>query len=123
MQHAGILQKEDICDVRTIHEDSVARAKAQAIDPSELLRLSSVFKALSDPTRLSIVMSLLDQEMCVCDLAASLDVTESAVSHQLRKLRDLALVKNRREGPTLYYSLDDDHVAELLATGLDHVRE
>jgi ArsR family transcriptional regulator, lead/cadmium/zinc/bismuth-responsive transcriptional repressor len=101
----------------------VARAKAQAIDPSELNRLGSIFKAMSDPTRLSIVMMLLDQEMCVCDLAASLDVTESAVSHQLRKLRDIALVKNRRDGPTLYYSLDDDHVAQLLATGFEHVRE
>ena len=84
---------------------------------------SSMFKVLGDPTRLKIVMTLREMEMCVCDLAASLGLSESAVSHQLRRLRDLALVRRRRQGQILYYSLDDDHVLELLNTGIEHVKE
>jgi ArsR family transcriptional regulator, lead/cadmium/zinc/bismuth-responsive transcriptional repressor len=88
-----------------------------------LLRLASIFKVLGDPTRLRIVTALQGGEMCVCDLAAYLNLTESAVSHQLRRLRELNLIKNRREGQILFYSLDDDHVADLLKTGLEHVAE
>jgi DNA-binding transcriptional ArsR family regulator len=82
-----------------------------------------MFKLLGDPTRLKIVMTLRAMEMCVCDLAASLGLTESAISHQLRRLRDLALVKRRRDGQVLYYSLDDAHVSELLNIGNRHINE
>lgn len=113
----------DTCGARVVHLDRVHRAQDELIRGHELNRLAQTYKVLGDPTRLKIVMALGGGEMCVCDLAAFLDLTESAVSHQLRRLRDMALVKNRREGQILFYSLDDDHVAELLDVGLKHVRE
>jgi len=103
--------------------DRVRLAHDEAISDQELDRLSSMYKVLGDPTRLKIVMALKDVEMCVCDLSAFLGVSESAVSHQLRRLRDLALVKKRRDGQVIYYTLDDRHIADLLSIALDHVRE
>ena len=113
----------DACQVRVIHLDRVERALEESVSERELDRLSSIYKVLGDPNRLKIVMALKNVEMCVCDLAAFLGLTESAVSHQLRRFKDLALVKSRREGQVIYYSLDDAHVAELLNTGLEHVTE
>jgi DNA-binding transcriptional ArsR family regulator len=106
-----------------VHVDRVDRARAQAVADPELDRLALTYKVLGDPTRLRIVMALAGGEMCVCDLAAYLQLSESAVSHQLRRLRELALVKPRRSGPILYYSLIDGHVRQLLDIGLEHVRE
>jgi DNA-binding transcriptional ArsR family regulator len=111
------------CQVRVVHHTRVKRAKTEAIAYDELDRLALTFKILCDPTRLRLVMALLGGEMCVCDLAAFLNVSESAVSHQLRRLKDLALVKQRRDGKILYNALDDEHVYELLKMGLEHVRE
>lgn len=113
----------DLCGVRIVHTGRVQRAKKQAIPESLILRLALVFKVLGDPTRLRIVTALQCGEMCVCDLAAYLNLTESGVSHQLRRLRELTLVKNRRQGQILFYSLDDNHVADLLKTALEHVME
>ena len=121
-QRPGV-SEEDLCGVRLIHMDRVALSRKRAIPDHKIERLASMFKVLGDPTRLKIVMTLRAMEMCVCDLAASLGLTESAVSHQLRRLRDLALVKRRREGQVLYYSLDDTHVSELLNIGNRHVNE
>lgn len=115
--------ENEVCQARIVHLDRVTRAKQEAIPGPELDRLALTFKVLGDPTRLKIVMALGGGEMCVCDLAAFLGLSESAVSHQLRRLKDLALIKPRREGQVLYYSLDDDHVAQLLELGLEHVRE
>jgi DNA-binding transcriptional ArsR family regulator len=109
--------------VRMVHRGRVARAREQAVPERELERLALTYKLLGDPTRLKIVLGLAGGEMCVCDLAAYLGLSESAVSHQLRKLRDLALVKRRRRGQVLYYALDDEHVTELLELGIVHVRE
>ena len=117
------LSEEDVCRVRVVHMDRVRLARDEAISDQEVDRLSSMYKGLGDPTRLKIVMALKDVEMCVCDLSAFLGVSESAVSHQLRRLRDLALVKKRREGQVIYYTLDDSHIADLLSIALDHVRE
>jgi DNA-binding transcriptional ArsR family regulator len=114
---------EDGCLVRIVHLDRVAQARGDAIPERELERLVLVYKALADSTRLRMVMALKRGEMCVCDLAALLGLSESAVSHQIRRLKDLALVKSRREGQILYYSLDDHHVSELIQVGLDHVQE
>ncbi len=121
-QRSGV-SEEDLCGVRLIHMDRVSLSRKRAIPDHKIERLASMFKVLGDPTRLKIVMTLRTMEMCVCDLAASLGLTESAVSHQLRRLRDLALVKKRREGQVLYYSLDDAHVSELLNIGNRHINE
>ena len=122
MQKATILEKKG-CRIRVVHLDLVKQAQEDAIPQKDLDRLALTFKILGDPTRLKIVMALLNREMCVCDIAAFLGLSESGVSHQLRRLKDLALIKQRREGQILYNSLNDDHVLNLLEIGLDHIRE
>ncbi|MBW2610336.1 MAG: helix-turn-helix transcriptional regulator [Deltaproteobacteria bacterium] len=117
------LIEEDGCLVKVIHLDRVNKAREEAISEHDLDRLSLIYKAMADPSRLKIAMALKGGEICVCDLAALLGLTDSAVSHQIRRLKDLALVKNRRDGQVLYYSLDDEHVADLLRVGLEHIRE
>jgi DNA-binding transcriptional ArsR family regulator len=114
---------EDGCQIRVVHLEKVEQARKEAISDRDLERLSLTYKVLGDPNRLKIVMALRSVEMCVCDLAAFTGVSESAVSHQLRRLKDLALVKSRRDGQIIYYSLDDVHVAGLLEIGLEHIRE
>lgn len=111
------------CVVRVVHLDRVARAQEEAIPDHDLDRLALTYKVLGDPTRLKIVMALCGGEMCVSDLSAFLGLSESAVSHQLRRLKDLALVNRRRDGQVLYYALNDDHVTSLLNIGLEHVCE
>lgn len=113
----------DKCATRVIHIERVNVAKLNSLDEDELHNLSLFFKTFADPSRLLILMALGMQEMCVCDIAAFLDISESAVSHQLRYLRTMGLVKNRREGTILYYRLTDVHVKELIDTGLEHIRE
>ncbi|MBW2436225.1 MAG: metalloregulator ArsR/SmtB family transcription factor [Desulfobacterales bacterium] len=113
----------DDCQVRVIHLDRIEQARRETVSEKKIERLSAIYKILGDPSRLKIVMALKNVEMCVCDLAAFLGLTESAVSHQLRRFRDLALVKSRRDGQVIYYSLDDEHVAELLNVGLEHISE
>jgi DNA-binding transcriptional ArsR family regulator len=117
------LIEEDGCLVRVVHLDRVARARQEAVGDHELHRLVLMYQALAAPTRLKIALALRGGEMCVCDLAALLRISESAVSHQIRRLKDLALVKSRRDGQVLYYSLDDGHVDELIQVGQNHVRE
>lgn len=114
---------EDGCQIRMVHLDKVEQARKEAICDRDLARLSLTYRVLGDPNRLKIVMALRKVEMCVCDLAAFTGLTESAVSHQLRRLKDLALVKGRRDGQIIYYALDDEHVTELLEVGLAHVKE
>lgn len=113
----------DGCWVRVVHMERVKQAQKDAISENELNRLSTTFKVLGDPTRLKIVMALLNREMCVCDLAAFVGTSESAVSHQLRRLKDMNLVRQRRDGQILYNALDDDHVAGLLEIGIEHIKE
>ena len=120
---SNIQRNEDICDVRVIHMDKINRARSEEIPEKFLERMTMTYKILGDPTRLRILMALKDNEMCVCDLAAFTGLTESAVSHQLRRLRDLSFVKKRRDGQILYYSIDDKHINELVEVGLTHVGE
>ena len=115
--------EEDGCQMRVVHLDRMEKARRESISDRELDRLSLTYKVLGDPNRLKIVMALRNVEMCVCDLAAFTGLSESAVSHQLRRLKDLALVKSRRDGQIIYYALDDEHVSALLEIGLEHVRE
>ena len=115
--------EEEGCKVRIVHLDRVIQAREESIPETEVSHLARIYKILGDPTRLKMALALKSGEMCVCDLAAHLGLSESAVSHQIRRLKDLELVKSRREGQVLYYSLDDHHVGDLIAVGLDHVRE
>lgn len=113
----------ELCQCRIIHREKVQRAKDAGLPRGEVARLADFFKAFADPTRLKILWALAAEEMCVCDLAAFLGISESAVSHQLRMLRQLALVANRREGPVLHYHLTDAHVSQLVLVALEHIRE
>ncbi len=114
---------ENNCLVKTVHLNRVKKARDNAPPKKELEKLSNTFKALGDPTRLKIVMALSDEEMCVCDIAAYTGVSDSAVSHQLRRLKDLSIVKNRRAGQILYYSLDDNHITDIITIGHTHIKE
>lgn len=113
----------DTCDVRVIHFDRVVRARHEAIPDKALDRLALTFKIMGDSTRLAIILALRGGEMCVCDIAAYIGISESAVSHQLRRLRELSLVRSRRDGQVLYYALDDQHVLDLVSIGLNHINE
>ena len=115
--------EEDLCSVRCIHKNQVIHARTQSLEEEEYEELAILFKAMADGNRVRILWALLHAEMCVCDLAALLGASESAVSHQLRLLRQLALVKNRRQGQVLYYRLNDDHVQSLIQIALEHIRE
>jgi DNA-binding transcriptional ArsR family regulator len=108
---------------RVVHPDRIENARRDAFSDQELARMAQVFKLLGDSSRLKIVLALRRQEMCVCDLAALSGISESAVSHQLRRLKDLDLVRSRRNGQVIYYSLDGKHVALLLDIALRHIRE
>jgi len=114
---------DETCDVRMVHLERVARARAEAIGETDLERLALTYKIMGDPTRLRIILALRGGEMCVCDIAAYVGLSESAVSHQLRRLRELSLVSSRRDGQILYYTLDDAHVRDLVTVGLNHIEE
>jgi DNA-binding transcriptional ArsR family regulator len=112
---------DDHCAETYIHGEHVQAVIDNLVDDQTAIRLAEAFKALSDPTRVRIVSLLAETELCVCDLAAALGMSQSAVSHQLRSLRDLRLVRRRRDGRQIFYTLDDEHVADLFRRGLDHV--
>ncbi len=111
----------DSCDCQIIHHQVVAAVQAQMPEDECLYDLADLFKALADSTRARILWALLQSEMCVCDIACLLQMRHSAISHQLRVLKQARIVKNRRDGKTVFYSLDDDHVKTLLSQGLAHV--
>ncbi|MDJ0783384.1 MAG: metalloregulator ArsR/SmtB family transcription factor [Desulfosarcinaceae bacterium] len=108
--------------VRILHTDRIDRARSGELPKSELHHLADTFKLMGDPNRLKLLMALKDGEMCVCDLAAFIGITESAVSHQLRRLKDARLVRPRREGQILFYQLDDACVVELMTIAVGHLR-
>ena len=116
-----IKTSEDLCDCRIIHQSRVERAKKNVIDAEKIDKLTQLFKAIAEPGRVKIIQALKHDEMCVCDLAAFLEVSESAVSHQLRMLRQLQLVTNRREGAVLYYRVNKTIANQLLDFGLKYL--
>lgn len=118
-----IVTDEELCDLKVTDLAKVRRARARMKPPEEVLLLAETFKALGDPTRIRLAQALAEQELCVCDLAAVVGVSQSAVSHSLRILRQLRLVQSRREQKTAYYRLDDEHIERLLADGFEHVEE
>ncbi len=111
----------DTCDIDHVHPAGVRRARAALPDGDATRDLAALFGALGDPTRVRLLAALAAEPLCVCDLAAVLGMAQSAVSHQLRLLRALHLVRARREGKLVWYALDDDHVRALLAVGGEHV--
>jgi DNA-binding transcriptional ArsR family regulator len=112
----------DSCQEQCRHEESINKVKEKALNTAEVLALSEIFKAMGDPTRIRILYALLQSELCVCDLVEVLEMSQSAVSHQLRILRNLRLVKFRRDGKNVFYSLDDEHIINFFAEGLAHIR-
>ena len=115
--------ENDSCDVVVIHHDVVDKVKDEIEDIENLFELAELFKVFGDSTRIRILSALSISEMCVCDIAALLGMTQSAISHQLRALKNARLVKARREGKTVFYSLADDHVKTIIDQGLEHVKE
>ncbi|MEF9952157.1 MAG: metalloregulator ArsR/SmtB family transcription factor [Clostridium sp.] len=113
----------EVCKECTIHKDIVEMVRGKMLKEDTHKGLALFFKAFADDTRIKIINALLVSEMCVCDLAALLSMTQSAISHQLKTLKQLRLVKYRREGKVIYYSLDDNHIGGIFSTALDHVKE
>jgi ArsR family transcriptional regulator, lead/cadmium/zinc/bismuth-responsive transcriptional repressor len=111
----------ELCSVTCVNEKKVEETKKSLPVLEDVVEMANIFKALSDPSRLKIVLALLNQEHCVCDIAAICSQSDSAISHQLRILRTLKIVKNRRDGKMLFYTIDDDHVTALINMSLDHV--
>lgn len=114
--------KSESCDCRCIHQERVDAAHAQSLTARDNEQIAALFKALGDPNRLRILWALDREEMCVCDLALFLGVSESAVSHQLRQLRQLSMVTSRREGPVMYYRISDNHGHKLIQLALERIR-
>ena len=110
-----------ICDCDMIHEEIVEATRGRMQTESEYMNLATLFKMFGDGTRVKILHALEQNEMCVCDLAALLGMTKSAISHQLKAMRLSNLVKSRRDGQVIYYSLADDHVKYILDIGFDHI--
>lgn len=115
--------RDDACDERCLHPEAVERARRELPSPQCVEDASALLKAVADPTRLRLLSALATGELCVCDLASVLGVSESATSHQLRLLRAHRLVAHRKEGRVAYYRLADHHVTDLIASALEHARE
>ncbi len=113
--------KKELCEINYIDRKKVSAVKRMMKPEITLQRLSETFKVLGDTTRTKIIFALSQEELCVCDIANLLDTSKSAVSHQLRILRNMKLVRYRKDGKMAFYSLDDDHIKNLLDEGLRHV--
>ena len=113
----------DVCDVPCLHPEIVRVARETLLPYEEARDLAGVFSILADSSRVRLVQALAERELCVCDLANVVGLRQSTVSHQLRLLRALRVVRYRKEGRVAYYALDDAHIAGLLAQGLEHIRE
>lgn len=113
----------DICEVFNPNKRVVELLKDNKLREDVVYELAEIFKTMGDPTRIKILYALRERELCVCDLSELLEMSSSAISHQLRVLRNNKLVKFRKEGRSVYYSLDDDHVLTLFCQGLEHVLE
>ena len=111
----------ETCNCTIIHEDTVNRVKKSMPKEEKLYDLAELFKVFGDTTRIKIIYALFEAEMCVCDIAALLGMNQSAISHQLRVLKQAGLVKYRREGKIVYYSLDDDHIKNIFDQGFIHI--
>lgn len=111
------------CDCNVVHQDVVNRVNEKMPSEEILYDLAEFFKVFGDSTRIKIIWALFEEEMCVCDIAYLLKMNQSAISHQLRVLKQARLVKPRREGKNIFYSLDDQHIEEIFNQGLNHINE
>ena len=116
-------QSADCCDQVFVHEDLVKKVNEGMPEEEELYDLAELFKVFGDSTRIRILFVLFEAEVCVCDLAEVLHMTQSVVSHQLKILKQAKLVSARREGKSVFYSLADDHVRTIIAQGREHIEE
>lgn len=114
---------EGICEINIIHEDRVNNIKKVMPKDNLIYNLAEFFKVFADSTRMKIIYALIEHELCVCDIAAIVGMTHSATSHQLRILKQSKLVKYRKEGKVVYYSLDDEHISEIVKKGREHIEE
>ena len=114
---------DEKCEVTLIHEDNVKKAINELPNDGLIADLSDMFKIFGDQTRVKILMALESGELCVCDIAAVMDMSQSAISHQLRVLKQSNIVKTRRQGKVVYYSISDDHVKEIFDIAIVHVQE
>lgn len=113
----------ETCGFLHVHEDKVEKVRSLMPPEEQLLSLAELFKVFGDGTRIRILYALFEDEICVCDIAKLLGMTQSAVSHQLRILKQAHLIRSRRDGKTIFYALADDHVATLIRQGMEHVCE
>ena len=116
-------RKDEVCDGFEVHEDLLKIVNETLPEETELYDLAELFKVFGDSTRIRILFVLFEAEVCVCDLAKALNMTQSAISHQLRILNQNKLVKSRREGKSIFYSLADDHVRTIINQGREHIEE
>ena len=114
---------DDACEVNVVDARKVTSVRRKMHSPDAVQLLAETFRVLGDPTRVKIVFALSNEELCVCDLATIVGASQSAVSHSLRALRQMELVRYRKQGKIAYYSLDDEHIGRLIEEGFDHVRE
>ncbi len=115
------MKKNESCGAHGFHKKTIENVKQNVLKDEKINDLAMFFKVFGDPTRIKIMYALYLSEMCVCDIATSLGLSQSAVSHQLRTLKATRLVKFRREGKTMHYSLDDEHVIKVLEQGISHI--
>ena len=113
----------ELCGTKHVHRELVRKVLETIPEEEELYSLADFFKVFADSTRIRILYVLLCSETCVCDIAQLLGMTQPAISHQLRILKQMDLVKTRRDGKTIFYSLADDHIASILSQGMEHIRE
>ena len=113
----------EVCSYLHVHEDLVKKEQDAIPDEEDLYSLADFFKVFADSTRIRILYVLLCSETCVCDIAQLLGMTQPAISHQLRILKQMNLVRARRDGKTIFYSLADDHIASILSQGMEHIKE
>lgn len=111
------------CEIISVNQEKVKRIKEKIPEDGKIFDIAELFKVFGDSTRMKIICALLEDELCVCDIAEITNSTPSAISHQLRVLKQAKLVKYRKEGKTVYYSLDDDHVKEIYEKGREHIEE
>lgn len=111
------------CDCSVVHEAAVHCVTEKMLSDADFAQVTTFFKVLGDPTRMRIIWALEQHELCVCDIANILDMTKSAVSHQLRTLRQTKIVKARRSGKEVFYSLDDEHISRIYKMAMEHLSE